>query len=33
MHLGGDGFNGRKRWAPERFAAGRESWLVEDLHI
>jgi ADP-heptose:LPS heptosyltransferase len=21
MHLGGDGFNGRKRWAPERFAA------------
>jgi ADP-heptose:LPS heptosyltransferase len=20
MHLGGDGFNGRKRWAPERFA-------------
>jgi ADP-heptose:LPS heptosyltransferase len=21
MHVGGDGFNGRKRWAPERFAA------------
>jgi ADP-heptose:LPS heptosyltransferase len=34
MHLGGDGFNGRKRWAPERFAAVANT-LVErhDAHV
>jgi ADP-heptose:LPS heptosyltransferase len=34
MHLGGDGFNGRKRWAPERFAAVANA-LVErhDAHV
>ena len=34
MHLGGDGFNGRKRWAPERFAVVANA-LVErhDAHV
>jgi ADP-heptose:LPS heptosyltransferase len=34
MHLGGDGFDGRKRWAPERFAAVANS-LIErhNAHI
>lgn len=34
MHVGGDGFNGRKRWEPERFARV-ANYLVErfDAHI
>lgn len=34
MHVGGDGFDGRKRWAPERFARV-ANYLVErfDAHI
>jgi ADP-heptose:LPS heptosyltransferase len=34
MHLGGDGFNGRKRWAPERFAAVANALVARhDAHV
>jgi ADP-heptose:LPS heptosyltransferase len=34
MHLGGDGFNGRKRWAPERFAAVANALVKRyDAHV
>lgn len=34
LHVGGDGFNGRKRWAPQRFAAVANT-LIErhDAHV
>jgi lipopolysaccharide heptosyltransferase II len=34
MHVGGDGFNGRKQWAPERFAAVADELVQRfDAHV